>query len=212
MPVTILLCDDHTLVREGLAALLARQPGWQVVAQAGNGEEAVRLASELQPDLAVLDVAMPGMSGIDAAAEIRKISPGTRIVALSMYGDEHYRRRMFGAGANAYVMKNDASAELVTAAQTALGGETYVSPMLCGQGSPQSGRSVELDLENLTGRERDVFRLMALGRRPKDIAKTLGISVKTVETYRSRLMLKLGVDNLADVVKLAVRAGIVGLE
>jgi DNA-binding NarL/FixJ family response regulator len=212
MPLTILLCDDHALFREGLAALLARQSGWKVVAQAGDGDEAVRLARELKPDLAVLDVSMPGVSGIDAARQIRTHSPETRIVALSMYGDEHYRRRMDDAGADAYVLKNDASAELVAAIQAVLREECYVSPTLRGQATPQPQRSAELDIESLTPREREVFRLLALGRRPKEIAATLGISVKTVETYRGRLLLKLGVANLAQLVKVAIRAGVVDIE
>jgi DNA-binding NarL/FixJ family response regulator len=212
MPLTILLCDDHALFREGLSALLARQPGWRVVAQAGDGDEAVRLARELKPDLAVLDVSMPGVSGIDAAREIRTHSPETRIVALSMYGDEHYRRRMDDAGADAYVLKNDASTELVAAIQAVLREESYVSPTLRGQATPQPQRSAKLDIESLTPREREVFRLLALGRRPKEIAATLGISVKTVETYRGRLLLKLGVANLAQLVKVAIRAGVVDIE
>lgn len=212
MPLTILLCDDHALIREGLAALLERKSGWQVVAQAGDGGEAVRRAGELQPDLAVLDLAMPRVSGVEAAAQIRTVSPGTRIVALSMYGDEHYRRRMLGAGAAAYVLKNDASTELVAAIEAVLRGETYVSPTLRDQAPPQPQRSVALDLGRLTARERDVFHLLALGRRPKDIAEALGISVKTVETFRGNLMLKLGVSNLAELVKAAIRAGIVGIE
>jgi DNA-binding NarL/FixJ family response regulator len=212
MSLTILLCDDYALLREGLAALLARQSGWQVVAQAGHGDEAIRLAGELQPDLAVLDVAMPGISGIDAAIQVRRISPQTRIIALSMYGDEHYRRRMIDAGAGAYVLKNDASSELVAAINAVLRDETYVSPTLRDQASPHLQRSIELDIEKLTAREREVFRLMAVGRRPKDIAAALGISAKTVETYRARVMLKLGIDNLADLIKVAIRAGVIDIE
>jgi DNA-binding NarL/FixJ family response regulator len=212
MPLTILLCDDHALIREGLAALLERNRDWKVVAQAGEGAEAVRLAGELQPALAVLDVAMPGVSGIDAAAQIRRISPDTRIVALSMYGDEHYRRRMLAAGASAYVLKNDVSTELMEAIKAVLQGETYISPRLRDQAPPQPQRAAEMDLDKLSPREREVFRLLALGRRPKDIAETLGISVKTVDTYRANLQLKLGVTNLADLVKVAIRAGIVGIE
>lgn len=212
MPLTILLCDDHALIREGLAALLSRQSGWKVIAQVGTGDEAVRLARDLEPDLAVLDVAMPGMSGIDAAHAIRALSPKTRIVALSMYGDEHYRRRMLDAGADAYVLKNDASAELVAAIHAVLRDESYVSPTTRDQAPSQPQRSVELDIETLTPREREVFRLLALGRRPKEIAATLGISVKTVETYRGRLLLKLGVANLAQLVKIAIRAGVVDVE
>ena len=212
MPLlTILLCDDHALFREGLAALLARQPGMRVIAQAEDGDEAVRLAGELKPDLAVLDVAMPGMSGVDAAAQIRDVSAQTRIIALSMYGDAHYRQRMLDAGAGAYVLKNDASAELLAAVDSVLRGETYLSPTLRDRAAPQPQRSVDIDMNRLSPREHEVFRLLALGRRTKDIADALGISVKTVETHRSRLMLKLGVDNLAELVKVAIRAGIVSV-
>ncbi len=136
MNLTLLLCDDHALFREGLAALLVQQAGWRVVAQAADGAEAVRLAAELKPDLAVLDVAMPEVSGIDAAAGIRDASPATRIVALSMYGDEHYRQRMFAAGAGAYVLKNEAGAELVKAIHAVLRGETFISPSLRSQDPP----------------------------------------------------------------------------
>lgn len=155
MPLTILLCDDHTLIREGIAALLKRKRGWQVVAQAVDGEEAVRLAAEHRPDVAVLDVAMPGVNGIDAAAQIRKCSPGTKIVALSMYGDEHYLRRMLDAGADAYVLKNDAARELTAAVQAVLREETYVSAKLREQDPAQAQRSPQLDIERLTARERD---------------------------------------------------------
>lgn len=210
MPLTFLLCDDHALFREGLAALLERQPGWRVIAHAADGDEARRLATEHQPDVAVLDVSMPGMDGVTAAARIRDSSPEIDIIALSMYGDEHYRRRMFDAGAKAYVMKRDASVELVTAVQAVLRGETYLSPTLSDPG--QRPRSVEVDIRQLTSRESEVFRLLALGRRPKEIAEMLDLSVKTVETYRSRLMLKLGIDNLADLIKAAIRAGIVSID
>jgi DNA-binding NarL/FixJ family response regulator len=210
MPLTFLLCDDHALFREGLAALLERQPGWRVIAHAADGDEARRLATEHQPDVAVLDVSMPGMDGVTAAAHIRDSSPEIDIIALSMYGDEHYRRRMFDAGAKAYVMKRDASVELVTAVQAVLRGETYLSPTLSDPG--QRPRSVEVDIRQLTSRESEVFRLLALGRRPKEIAEMLDLSVKTVETYRSRLMLKLGIDNLADLIKAAIRAGIVSID
>lgn len=212
MTLTFLLCDDHALFREGLAALLAHQTGWRVVAQAADGQEAVRLAAELKPDLAVLDVAMPGISGIDAAVRLREVSPDTRIVALSMYGDEHYRRRMFAAGAAAYVLKNEAGAELVAAIHAVLRGETFLSPSLHTQGPPQPQRCADLDQEKLTPREREVLRLLAQGRRAKDIATTLGISAKTVETYRGRVMLKLGADNLVELVKFAIRAGLVSVD
>jgi DNA-binding NarL/FixJ family response regulator len=209
MTLSILLCDDHALFREALGLLLAQQPGWRVVAQAGDGAEALRLAGEMRPEVAVLDVAMPGMGGIEAATAIRKASPGTRIVALSMYGDEHYRQRMLNAGASSYVLKNEAGAELVEAIRTVCRGGTFMSPALSGENVPQPQRCADLDLGRLTGRERDVLRLLAQGRRTKEIAEDLGISAKTVETYRGRVMFKLGIDNLVGLVKFAIRAGLV---
>lgn len=216
MMLTLLLCDDHRLFREGLAGLLQREAGWAVIAQAGDGAEAIRLADALKPDLAVLDVAMPGLGGIEAAEAIRVRSPRTRIVAVSMYGDLHYRKRMLAAGAAAYVLKNEAGADLIAAIHAVLRGETFISPSLA---SPSrrgdalaSERCPDLDQAALTGREREVLGLLARGRRTREIAAELGISVKTVETYRGRVMLKLGIDNLAGLVKFAIRAGIAPVE
>lgn len=208
MQRSFLLCDDHALFREGLAALFERQPEWQVIAQAADGEEAVRMASEHQPDVVVIDISMPRLDGIAATARIHEALPKTRIIALSMYGGEHYRRRMFEAGAKAYVMKSNASVELIDAVNAVLRDEIYVSPLLQTSKAPQQG-SIDIDLSSLSSREHEIFRLLALGRRTKEIAEMLGISVKTVEAHRSRLMLKLGIDNLADLIKAAIRAGIV---
>lgn len=215
MTLTLLLCDDHRMFREGLAGLLQQEPGWTVIAQAGDGEEAIRLAEELEPDLAVLDVAMPGLGGIEAAEVIRSRSPRTRIVAVSMYGDLHYRKRMLAAGAAAYVLKNEAGADLIAAIHAVLRGETFISPSLASPSQDRDGlrseRCPDLDEAALTGREREVLGLLVRGRRTKEIAAELGISAKTVETYRGRLMLKLGIDNLAGLVKFAIRAGIAPL-
>jgi len=212
---TLLLCDDHQLFREGLAALLSQQrPDWRLLAQTGDGEEAIRLAETLRPDIAILDLAMPGLSGIEVAGHIHRQSPDTRIVALSMYGDSQYRRLMFAAGANGYVLKNEAGSDLLTAIETVLRGERFLSPSLTAE-SPaptRGGRSPELDYATLTGREREVLSLLARGRRTCEIAVELGISVKTVETYRGRLMLKLGIESLTGLVLFAVRAGIIVVE
>jgi DNA-binding NarL/FixJ family response regulator len=208
MPATILLCDDHTLVREGLAALLRQRTDWTVVAEAADGREAVELATRLQPDVAVLDVAMPRMSGTEAAVAIREAAPATRIVALSMFGDAMYRRGMFEAGALAYVLKNKAAADLLAAIDAALRGETYLSPTLAELAprlDPGTGETEPIDLSR---RELDVLRLLAEGRRTKEIAEQLGISPKTVETYRSRIGHKLRLESLADLVKYAIRAGL----
>lgn len=216
MTLTLILCDDHCLFREGLAGLLQREPGWEVIGQAGDGAEAIRLADALKPDLAVLDVAMPGLGGIEAAEAIRVRSPRTRIVAVSMYGDLHYRKRMLAAGAAAYVLKNEAGADLIAAIHAVMRGETFISPSLASpsqrRDAGQSERCPDLDQAALTGREREVLGLLVRGRRTKEIAAELGISAKTVETYRGRLMLKLGIDNLAGLVKFAIRAGIAPME
>lgn len=209
MTLTVLLADDHILFRQGLALLVGKQADWEIVGEADDGEAAVQLAQRLRPQIAVLDVEMPHMDGMEAARRIRQVSPETQIVALSMYGDAHYQERMFEAGASAYVLKNEAIDDLVTAIAATLRGERFVSPA-AGQVTEAQPplRSIELDKANLSDRERDVLRLLAEGRRMKEIAAALGISVRTVETYRTRIMLKLGIDNLPGLVKFAVRAGI----
>ena len=208
MPTSIVIADDHVLFRQGLISLLAAQPRWRVVGEAGDGEEALRLSGELKPDIVVLDIEMPGMNGIEAAGRIRVLSPDSKIIALSMYGDIHYQRRMFEAGASAYVLKNEAVDDLIRAVCAALAGEQFVSPSAVQDGTAPLSRSAEVDKLLLSKRELEVIRLLAEGRRTKEIASLLGISAKTVETYRSRIMLKLGIDNLPGLVKFAVRAGI----
>lgn len=208
MTVNLVLADDHVLFREGLTSLLNNQSEWRVVGLAGNGEEAVRLVETLAPDIVVLDIEMPGMNGIEAAARIRELSPETRIVALSMYGDLHYQRRMFEAGASAYVLKNEAADDLVEAVQVVMKGGRYVSPYAATLKMDAPLRSAAIDKEVLSKREVDVLRLLAEGKRAKEIAEILHISPKTVETYRGRIMLKLGIDNLPGLVKFAIRAGI----
>lgn len=212
MTLTVLLADDHVLFRQGLALLVREQGDWEIVGEAGNGAEAVALAEARRPRIAVLDVEMPGMNGIEAARRIRRVSPETRIVALSMYGDAHYQARMFEAGASAYVLKNEAIDDLVEAIQAALRGDRFVSPTAASNGSPVARRGAELDRRALTEREVGVLRLLAQGQRTREIAETLGISVKTVETYRGRIMLKLGIDNLPGLVKFAIRAGIISTD
>jgi len=209
---TILIADDHKLFRQGLAALLREQPGWEVVAEAGDGEEAVRLADALKPQIAVLDVEMPRVGGVEAARRIRQASRETRIVALSMYGDAHYQERMKDAGAAAYVLKNEAIDQLVDAIKAVLRGERFVAPAVVRRESVVALRSAQLDKDQLSARERDVLRLLAEGKRTKEIAGVLGVSAKTVETYRSRLMIKLGIDNVPGLVRFAIRAGLVSPE
>jgi DNA-binding NarL/FixJ family response regulator len=209
---TILLADDHSLFRQGLAALLREQEDWRVVAEAGSGEDAVRFAAERKPRLAVIDVEMPGIGGIEAVRRIRDVSPQTRIVALSMYADAYYQDRMRDAGASAYVLKNEAIDQLVAAVRAVLRGDRHFPPARGPQGPVVAKRSARIDTHELSAREREVLRLLAEGRRTAEIAELLGISPKTVETYRSRLMNKLDIDSLSGLVKFAIRAGLVSPE
>lgn len=209
MKTTVLLADDHALFRQGLALLVGEQADWEIVGQAADGEEAVRLAQTLQPRIAVLDIEMPRLNGLEAARQIRQVAPATGIVALSMYGDPHYQQRMFEAGASAYVLKNEAMDDLVAAIEALLRGERFVSPAAAGAPPAAPSRSVQLDKASLSERELDVLRLLTTGMRTKEIGVALNISAKTVETYRSRIMLKLGIDNVPGLVRFAIRAGII---
>lgn len=209
MTTTVLLADDHVLFRQGLASLIGARAEWEIVGEASDGEEAVRLAEALHPQIAVLDIEMPGMNGLEAARRIRQVSPTTRILALSMYGDVHYVQRMLEAGASAYVLKNEAMDDLVQAIAAVQRGGRFISSNARDRVLATPARSVEVDKATLSERERDVLRLLAAGMRTKEIAETLRISVKTVETYRSRIMLKLGIDNLPGLVKFAIRAGLI---
>lgn len=209
MKTTILLADDHLLFRQGLASLLRERADWEVVGEAADGEECVRVAAATRPDIAVLDVEMPHLDGIEATREILRVSPLTRVVALSMYGDPHHRQRMLGAGATAYVLKSHDFAVLVQAiAAVARGERPSPAPPSSAHRSSSRG-SPEVDASVLTEREREVLRLLAEGRRNKEVAVALGISPKTVETYRARIMHKLRIDNLAGLVRFAMRTGIV---
>ena len=209
MTTTIIIADDHRLFRQGLVVLLREQSGWEVVGEAGSGEEALQLASTLKPDIAVIDVEMPGIGGVEATRRMRGSSAGTRVVALSMYADEYYRERMRKAGASAYVLKNEAIDQLVNAIDAVLRGQQYTSPTGVKRDPIARRRSARVDSEQLSEREQEVLRLLAKGKRTTEIADLLAISPKTVETYRSRLMNKLDIDNLSGLVRFAIRAGIV---
>ena len=208
MTTTIVLADDHLLFRQGLYALLEAQPNWKIVGEAMDGAEALDLAKTHRPDIVVIDVAMPNVSGIEATQAIRKECPDTRVVALSMYGEPHYVDQMFEAGASAYVLKNEAIGELVRAIQAALRGARFISPAIVESGAAPSKRSIRLDKRSLSKREIEVLRLLAEGKKTREIAEILGLSVKTIETYRSHIMSKLDIDNIAGLVKFAIKAGL----
>jgi two-component system, NarL family, response regulator NreC len=213
--VRILLADDHTVVRQGLRKVLEERPEWKVVAEAGDGREAVRQAEQLKPDIAILDVAMPLLNGVEATRQIVKHVPGVRVLVLSMHADEAYVTQILQAGASGYLLKDSADVDLIQAVSAISQGKSFFSPaiarlMLDDYVKQRSGEPGILDrYETLSDREREVFQLVAEGKTNKDIAALLFISPSTVETHRARIMEKLDVHSAAEIVLYAVRRGII---
>lgn len=210
----ILIGDDHTLVRHGLSKLLEARSDWEVVGEAGDGREAVTLALALQPDVALLDVGMPLLNGIDAAQQIVRKLPGTRVLILSMHSDEAYVTLALQAGASGYLLKDAAGQELIKAVAAVAAGQSYFSPaiarlMLDDYVRRVAGKQVSDRYGSLSDREREVFQLIAEGRTNKEVAEVLGISPATVETHRAHLMQKLDLHNTAELVLYAVRRGVI---
>ncbi len=213
-PLRVLLVDDHEVVRLGLKALLAEYPEFEVVAEAENGYQAVRLALEKSPDVVVMDVRMPGMSGIDACKEIRRQRPGIRVLMLTSYAEEELLTEAIRAGACGYILKRVGSANLVEALRAVARGETPIDPMMTTHLlSPERRRhNEELDLvESLSEREREILAHIAQGETNREIAASLGLSEKTVRNYVSLLLQKLNLSNRAEAAAFAVRHGI-GIE
>jgi len=211
-PLRILLADDHTMVRQGLRKVLEERPEWQVVAEAGDGHEAVRLAELHKPDVAVLDVAMPLLNGIEATRRIAKRVPHTRILVLSMYSDEAYVTQMMKAGATGYLLKDSAGVDLLEAVQAVAQGKSYFSPAVARLMLDDYARQRGTDddrYESLSDREREIFQLIAEGKANKEIAALLFISLSTVETHRARIMEKLDLHSAAEIVLHAVRRGVI---
>lgn len=208
MPLRILLADDHQLVRQGFRALLERH-GFEVVAEAANGREAVRLADRHHPDVAVLDLSMPQLNGLDAAADMLRRVPGVRIVLLTMHKDEHQIVGALRAGVRAYVLKTQAAQDLIQAIQDVMNGEMYLSPGVSRAvvDAYLAGRNTPTD--PLAPREREVLQLVAEGKTSKEIASLLGLSAKSAESYRARIMDKLGIHDTAGLVRYAIRRGVI---
>lgn len=204
--IRVLLADDHTIVREGLRALLAEESDFEVVGEASDGREAVALAEELAPDVVVMDLAMPTLNGVDATARIRKACPDTQVVVLSMHATAAHVRPALRAGARGYLVKGSGLGDLRKAVEAVARGEAFFSPAVAAIVLDADGRA---DEARLTSREREVLQLVGEGRSSPEIARALGISVKTIEGHRSRLMGKLGVSNVAGLVRSAVRLGLV---
>jgi len=213
--VSILLADDHALVRAGIRALVEKLPDAKVIAEAKDGREALRLVGELQPDLVLMDIAMPGLNGLEATARISREFPNVRVIILSMYGNEEYVREAISAGAAGYLVKRGATAELESAIKAVAGGDTYVSPLVSEHVSKERGGRLRADralIDCLTPRQREILQLLAERHRTKEIAHILNISVKTVETHRAQLMDRLDIYDVPGLVRFAIRAGLVSLE
>jgi DNA-binding NarL/FixJ family response regulator len=212
MPLKVLLADDHDLIREGLRALLENEPDLVVVGEADNGRDAVRLARDLQPNVIVMDIAMPDLNGIDATTQVVAQAPRTRIIALSMHSDRRFVAAALKAGAAGYLLKNCAFAELADAIRTVAANQTYLSPRIAGVVVDDyvSRLPVAADASGpaLTPREREVLQLLAEGKATKQIAAALHASVSTIETHRRHIMNKLGLHSVAELTKYAIREGL----
>ncbi len=210
----VLLADDHAIVRRGLRSLLETEPNMSVVAEAGDGHEAVRLAEEHHPDVAILDIGMPLMNGIEVAARLRAMDQPPRVVVLSMHTDESYILRALAAGAQAYLLKDSTDEELLPALRAVASGKPFVSAAVSAVLVEDyvrhlQSRGLTDTFHLLTAREREVLQLLAEGRSNKEVASLLEVGLSTVETHRANLMQKLNLHNTAEIVLYAVRKGII---
>jgi DNA-binding NarL/FixJ family response regulator len=215
MSIRIIIADDHTIVRNGLRSLIEKELDMEVIAEADNGRNAVRLTLELVPDVVVIDIAMPDLNGIEATRQIIAALPATKVIALSMHADKRYIMEMLKAGASSYILKDSAYEELAIAVRTVLSNRTYICPQVAqividdyvqfAQTADNSAFSL------LSAREREVLQLLAEGISTAGIAQRLCLSVKTVETYRQHLMEKLNIRNIAELTKYAIREGLTSL-
>jgi two-component system, NarL family, response regulator NreC len=208
MTIRVVLADDHVLVRQSLKSLLERE-GFHVVGEASDGQEAIRRVESLHPDIAVMDLSMPTLNGVDAARELSRSSPKTKSILLTQHNEDQYVSEALGAGVKGYVLKSQAAGDLVQAIRQISRGEAYLSPGVSGAVMEAFRSESERPRDPLTARERQVLQLIAEGKSTKDIASLLGISTKTAESHRTRLMQKLDIHETASLVRYAVRRGIV---
>ena len=213
-PIRVLIADDHALVRAGIRALVEKIKGVVVVGEAGKGSEALQLAAELKPNLMLLDLTMPDGGGFEVLGQVKKQVPEIRVIVLTVHEAGEYAIRALREGAAGFLPKSAASTELEQAIQTVIGGEVYISPEMSRKTMIDVGKGTtkrEL-LDTLSPRQREVLRLIALGRTTKQIAQELAISVKTVETHRAQLMERLGIRDVAGLVRYAILVGLIDVE
>lgn len=212
----VLLADDHRLVAEGLQMVLEQDPSFDVVGVANDGRAAVALCGKLRPDVVIMDAMMPGLNGMEATQQIRAAYPSTRVLALSMHSDHRFVRGMLLAGASGYLIKDCAAEELTRAVHAVVAGRTYLSPTIADLVVEQYRSSLSDESRSpvpaLTPRECEVLQLIAEGHASRSIAEVLHISIKTVESHRSQVMRKLGLQSVAELTKYAIRTGLTNLE
>jgi DNA-binding NarL/FixJ family response regulator len=217
MNITIFLADDHAVVRDGLRSLLEAQPDLKVIGDASDGRDAVRQVPQLRPDVAILDIAMPDLNGIEATRQICELCPATQIIILSMHATPGHIFEALQAGARGYLLKASAGVEVVNAIRAVYAGQRYLGQKILDQViddylNQKEVGEMKSPLARLTPREREILQLVAEGKSSAETADILGLSPKTVETYRSHLMQKLGISDLPSLVKFAIRYGLTPLE
>jgi DNA-binding NarL/FixJ family response regulator len=207
--IRILLADDHAVVRQGFKMILGAQSDMEIVGEAGNGREATELAEELRPDIVVMDVAMPELNGIEATRRLAASVPHTRVIALSMHKDSVYVREILRAGARGYLLKDSPAGDLVSAVRSVAFGQSYLSPAVSNAVLDDYRRHVTNPIDLLTSREREVLQMLAEGKTNKEIAGVLNLSVYTVDAHRGRIMEKLNLHSINELVRFAVRNGLI---
>jgi DNA-binding NarL/FixJ family response regulator len=207
--IRILLADDHAVVRQGFKMILSAEVDMEIVGEAGNGREAIEQAEKLRPDIVVMDVAMPELNGIEATRRLAASMPHTRVIALSMHKDSVYVREILRAGARGYLLKDSGASDLVSAIRAVASGESYLSPAVSNAVLDDYRRHVTNPIDLLTSREREVLQMLAEGKTNKEIAVVLNLSVYTVDAHRGRIMEKLNVHSINELVRFAVRNGLI---
>ena len=216
MAIRIMLVDDHKMIRDGLRSLIEKQNDMEVVGEAADGQNAVLTARKLSPEVIVIDIGMPELNGIEAARQITALKCKPKVIGLSMHADRRYVAQMLKAGASGYILKDSAFEELVQAIETVAKGRTYLSPQIAGTVLDEFKRTAKKDdgsvFSVLTGREREVLQQISEGCSTKEIASSLSVSVKTVETHRRQIMEKLDLHSVAELTKYAIKEGLTELE
>ena len=217
-PITILLADDHTIVRQGLAKVLEAEPGFSVVGEARDGREAISQVEQIKPDIVIMDITMPMLNGIEATRQIKKANRNTKIIILSMHSHNRFISELFSLGASGYLLKDSSGTDIVNAINAAVRGDTFLSPSISRQViedyvSLKITKSSREELYGqLSNREREVFQMIAEGRSTKEVADILCVSVSTIKTHRSNIMEKLQMDNISQLIHFAIELGLVEIQ